>query len=858
MDRRRHFILLAFLAFSFSPLKSLDYIPTQEDAQKRSHLSKSIQEPSFLSTGFSYLGSTLSYWTPNMVKNSLDTVGAGMLSMASYSSYVRGSLRYLFFSKDNQVFTQYDNIVARQHQFPHSSLSIEIIKALMEAAQNERKMWELGHMSGAVYDGSPEHANQLALFYEQALNHDVLNQPIFTNEPVAKYIARKAFKHFNTANPLHGSSFPLAVKAMREFGFMVADLFGQQHAVVSSSGQEALRLGLRALKQDLGCAKNRPCTFLAIDDQDRIARAGHSLNIGTVPISPRDITGFYAHADAAVFYLTTSNSDKLNSIVRHAQNKKYKLHVHVAKDAFFELIQHRSNSPLSALFTMAPPVVSVSFDSEGLFYNGISATIFSDATKRFLSIEGYIDWKGGIYPAINTAGSISGVDYIIAYLLILHQGPEGLKKIIEKQPQIIEKYQQKPDKIPTLIQAFDEGTSEVSLEHVLNTGSSSSAQISRRNTLENGFAQLNLHIFNAPNNFSGTSTSGGTESIRLAVQAYAERYNHNKPGKKPLFLMSETAHIAFERQIYDMDAAIIRVKNGPHKTMDVEDLRQKIQEHGAGNIAAIIASLPAYVEGAHDDIVTIASIALANKIPLHADGCLGIYVEQFVEKNPLAINLQDPRFLGITSLSADTHKYGTSQKGLAFLGFDTHVIHHIPQEICQLRSSSHLEVGLACMLTIGRKGYEQRAKNIVALSHALRDELEKLHEIEIIGKPIDDTIPHFVIAFRLKNKLKHHTYTLASFMKQLGWHLSQVSDYTLHIAITNAHVHNQHFLAKFMDDLTFCINVLHAHPNLTPSSSVGVYGMAASINGISGHNTRKKFLELMVKLYAENLMGFSS
>ena len=166
--------------------------------------------------------------------------------------------------------------------------------------------------------------------------------------------------------------------------------------------------------------------------------------------------------------------------------------------------------------------------------------------------------------------------------------------------------------------------------------------------------------------------------------------------------MNNAAHIAFDRHMKDLDVTIIRVKTTLQKNMDMADLADKIKEHGL-NIAAIIISAPNYPFGVTDDILKAAQIALEASMPLHVDGCLGAGVMQFIKNNPAAIDFNDKRFEGITSWSADLIKIYT-HKGLSFLGYKNGTFKYPPREICKQRSSTHLEVGLACMLYLAKLG----------------------------------------------------------------------------------------------------------------------------------------------------------
>lgn len=675
-------------------------------------------------------------------------------------------------------------------------------------------------MSGGNYDGGIKHMENNAQAFKATLVTDNLNKNLFENDIPAQNLAYECFKHFQTSNPLHGYQFPLTVKAMREFSAMVADLFGQKHAKPSSSGEEALRIGLWALKE-INCHEKEPCRFLVLDDVNKvIEKVQNTLNITAYRRESVNLNNLTSEVKGAAIYVTREKLENLPATLEALKDKEIETHVHFSTDAFNALLANDSGSSLQGLKSYPP--VSLSMDTDGLFYNGVSATVFTDQKRRRSAIEFYTEWSGGLYPALNTSGSIAGVDYIIAYFLALHKGKPGLIDLAQKNAE--NSYDPKTD--------------------------------SRQQSSHAELVKESLRVFNAPVSFQGRITSGGTESIRLGIQAFRDKFLRENPGKKPVILMSEYAHIAFFRHIKDLDVTYIKVNNTDDKTINTADLSIKIENHKTQGIAGIVISLPNYPVGTYDDVIKVSSLAQKQQIPLLVDNCLGAWVTQFIEINPLKIDLSKPKFVGITIITADLHKYGFTRKGLSVVVYNTDALERFPDNICHPRSSSQLETGLACLRGLGHEGYKQRAEAIVALAKQLREGLEKIPAIEIVGKPKDHRIPHFVIAFKLKDPLKNHIYALASYLGKLGFYISQVRDYTVHVAVTYAHVQNSQFLPKFLSDIRFIIETLHKYPHFKPATSGGVYGMAANINNtvFAGQKTQKAMLEILVRLYADNLV----
>jgi glutamate/tyrosine decarboxylase-like PLP-dependent enzyme len=68
-----------------------------------------------------------------------------------------------------------------------------------------------------------------------------------------------------------------------------------------------------------------------------------------------------------------------------------------------------------------------------------------------------------------------------------------------------------------------------------------------------------------------------------------------------------------------------------------------------------------------DPIAQLGEIAQAHNIPLHIDACIGGFVLPFIEKLGYPVSVFDFRVPGVTSISADIHKYGYAAKGASAL-----------------------------------------------------------------------------------------------------------------------------------------------------------------------------------------------
>lgn len=848
-----NFLMVVFIAnASFSTGDDL----TRLDLRQK--IESSIREPGCLSQSLARSFSRFSFWTPKVLSSGIDATCSFILEQSLKPQFVRNMVKKLAFGSDDKVFAQYDQIIGAHKSIPRDPVSYQQLKALIEAAKSERVVWADGHMSGGVYDGSLLHMSKTTDMFAKTLLSDE-SKALFGNDSQAQELLVDAFRYFHTSNPLHGTVFPLSVKAMREFSSMLADLVDKDHAIINSGSLEALRIGLRALKYRHQ-KKGRACRILARSGQKMlISETAQTLN--AIVIEDHEDT---QDLSFATYILNDQPLNDLYAFALTAQDLRLNIHLHLSKSAFRSLFDQIKGQEIKDTINQLPGIVSISFDTEGLVFQGISATVFADSKRRFDALESHINWEGGVYTGINSAGSLPGIDYILAYLLTLYHGKAGLSQVARMLTSEIEGPDAKIKRNPKLeaikkhiIDMFNRGSNISNTYIVMDEAKKYFSIAGWRSFIEEILLEINLSIFEAEkSHFTGRLTSGGTESIRQAIQLYFNRFKAKKAHTRPIFLMTGTAHIAFDRHMNDLDAMIFRLNQDSLKTMNIDHLVDAIEHFGSDRIAGIIASTPNFPFGTFDDIKEISKIAVQKNIPLHIDACLGAYINQFI-RNKEALFLSSIEFAGVTSWSADIHKYGQARKGLSFWAFTNEFKEFDSSlNICAPRSVSQLEMGIYSMLEIGKPGYEERAKKVIDLGRNLVIELAKINAIEILPYQEKDT--PFVIPFRLKSPLRELTYTMGNLMDKLGWHLSTLGDHTLHIALTSAHTSNRNFLAKFVDDLHWVLELIENNPHMKQSSSVGIYGMAADFSSasyISGEKSKRTFLSNIVKLYADNLLS---
>ena len=158
---------------------------------------------------------------------------------------------------------------------------------------------------------------------------------------------------------------------------------------------------------------------------------------------------------------------------------------------------------------------------------------------------------------------------------------------------------------------------------------------------------------------AGSMSSGGTESIFLAVQVARDHARKERGIAEPQLLTPSTAHPAFAKAAKYLDLEHILVPVGPDGRADVAATEAATTER----TGLVVGSAPCYPYGVIDDIPALAGMAQERGILFHTDACLGGWILPWWERLGEEVAPWDFRVPGVTSISADIHKYGYTFKG---------------------------------------------------------------------------------------------------------------------------------------------------------------------------------------------------
>jgi sphinganine-1-phosphate aldolase len=347
----------------------------------------------------------------------------------------------------------------------------------------------------------------------------------------------------------------------------------------------------------------------------------------------------------------------------------------------------------------------------------------------------------------------------------------------------------------------------------------------------------------------GVVSSGGTESILLAMKTYRDWARETKGISAPEIIAPTTAHAAFTKAAEYFGMKILRIPVGPDFRADVAATEKAITP----NTIALIGSAPPFPHGLVDPIDELSELARARGLGFHTDGCLGGFLLPWAEKLGYPVPSFDFRLPGVTSISADTHKYGYAAKGTSVVLYRGEELRHyqyfsIPDwpgglyfspTFAGSRPGALSAACWAAMVSMGEQGYLEAARRILETTAWLKGQMRSLPEIEVIGDPL------FLIAFRSETL---DVYKIMEYMTQRKWGLNGLHLPTsVHVCITLRHT-QPGVKERFIEDLKTAIAYVKAHPEA--SEGIGpVYGLAASV-GMRGmiHDILNWYMDLLYKV----------
>lgn len=370
--------------------------------------------------------------------------------------------------------------------------------------------------------------------------------------------------------------------------------------------------------------------------------------------------------------------------------------------------------------------------------------------------------------------------------------------------------------------------------------------------MEKEVVSMAADLLHGDENTVGTMTSGGTESILLAIYACREWAKKHSPHiKTPEIIAPRTLHPAFEKAANYFGLTLRKAPVHDNMEANVQAMERLITK----NTILLCASAPSFAHGVLDPIPAIGELAEKHSLLFHVDACVGGFMLPWVERLGKKLCNWDFRTSAVTSISCDLHKFGFAAKGASLVLYRSAQLfeHQIfinteysggifaTATMLGTRPGGTVAAAWAGLQHLGQNGYLKNAQAMLDATSQLRAGLEAMPELQIIGKPCMN-----MLAFSTKNN-RPDIYTVADFLEQKGWVVDrQQLPPCIHLTVFP---YNISAIPQYLLDLRAAIIWAKEHPEASGEGNAALYGLMARIplRGMVKDNVRKVFLGIYAK-----------
>lgn len=346
----------------------------------------------------------------------------------------------------------------------------------------------------------------------------------------------------------------------------------------------------------------------------------------------------------------------------------------------------------------------------------------------------------------------------------------------------------------------------------------------------------------------GVVTSGGTESCLLPVKTYRD-LARRRGVTRPEMVLTPTAHVAWFKASEYFGVKLRLLALDDDLRADVSRLPRLLNR----NTVMVLGSAPGYPHGTIDPIEAMAALAAKRGIPLHVDACVGGFILPFMEMNGRRLPLWDYRVPGVTSISADIHKYGFASKGastityrnLDYLKHQMFVHQDWPggvfasPALLGTRPGGAYAAAWAAMQHFGKDGYCELARRTLLAFDRLREGVAAIDGLRVLGDPSGPLLAYGAADPQV------NIYAVGDQMDARGWNVNRLQNPDgLHAMITANHLQ---VVEPYLRDLQGAVQTVRANPALARTGTAATYGLISHLP-LRGM-VRKQVLDLFAQMY---------
>jgi glutamate/tyrosine decarboxylase-like PLP-dependent enzyme len=313
-------------------------------------------------------------------------------------------------------------------------------------------------------------------------------------------------------------------------------------------------------------------------------------------------------------------------------------------------------------------------------------------------------------------------------------------------------------------------------------------------------------LFHAPPGAAGFMTSGGTESILMAVKAARERGRAERGIEAPEMVIASSAHAAFHKAAHYFGVRVHKVDVDVDWRADVDAMAARVTDR----TVLVVGSAPQYPQGVIDPIPDLAQLAARVGASMHVDACMGGFVLPFMEMNGDVLPPWDFRVDGVTTISADIHKLGYAPKGASVLVHRTKELRKYQTFVFDdwlggfyaspgmqgTRPGLPMATAWAVMHHLGTDGYRRLTRTAVDAARGMVAGVQAIDGLTVLGEP-QAQIVTIAIAPEWEGRLD--AFELGDALHARGWFLDrQAPPDSLHATVSAG---NAPVMDNFLADL---------------------------------------------------------
>jgi len=324
--------------------------------------------------------------------------------------------------------------------------------------------------------------------------------------------------------------------------------------------------------------------------------------------------------------------------------------------------------------------------------------------------------------------------------------------------------------------------------------------------IESEVVGATAELMHGPETAAGFLTSGGTESLLMAVKAARDRGREERGITDPEMVVPESAHAAFHKAGHYFGVKVNKVAVRADYRADVDAMAAAVND----DTVLVVGSAPQYPQGVIDPIPELAALASDAGASFHTDACMGGFVLPFMEMLGDDVPPWDFRVEGVTSISADVHKLGYAPKGASVIVYRTRELRRYQTFVFDdwlgglyaspamqgTRPALPMAAAWAVMHHLGIDGYKRLTQVTIEAARRMTTGIRAIDGLAIVGEP-----EAHVVAFTAEPPLD--VFAIGDALQRRGWyHDRQAPPDSLHSTVSAG---NAPVVGEYLRDLAACV-----------------------------------------------------